>query len=62
MITVRESCNKEHCRECDTYNYVFEIRTSDNMDDDYCNLALCKKCLLQLLKEETNNEKNTNII
>lgn len=49
MITVKESYDKRNCDDCDTYDYVFEIRTSSD-DDDWCSLKLCKKCLLQLLK------------
>lgn len=45
-MKVEESCDKGHCNNCDSYDYVFDIETKDGSVE----LTLCKKCLLELLK------------
>ena len=47
MIRVEESNDKECCSACDKYGYLFEIRIGDN---EWPELRLCKKCLLELMK------------
>lgn len=46
-MELTESEYKHSCDECDAYTYVFEIETRD---ENYPEMRLCKKCLLQLLK------------
>lgn len=42
-----ESDYKYTCDECEDYTYVFQIETRD---EDYHQMRLCKRCLLDLLK------------